>query len=162
MSAVRAATNRWVPVAVVAGVLVGLNLLARLVARFALPEGQEDEQFVVGLISLAGMVLTMGYAGFWWARRHGAVRILEDLTIAGFAGALLAVLIGPFVSGDTPFGNGAGFWFAQLGLCAAVLIVGAFGGVWLAIMLGLDPRSRSWHHQSEDAARRAQQVRRTT
>lgn len=162
MSAVRAASSRWVPVAVVAGVLLGLNLVARLVARFALPEGQENEEFVVGLLSLAGMVLTIGYAGFWWARRYTAVRILEDLTIAGLAGALSAVLVGPFVSGDSPFGNGAGFWFAQLGLCVAVLIVGAFGGIFLAIMLGLDPRSRNWHAQSEDAARRAERVRRAT
>lgn len=161
MSGVRAATDRWVPVAVVAGALLGLNIVARLVARFALSEGQDDREFVVGLLSLGGMVLTMGVAGFLWARRHTAVRILEDLTIAGLAGALLAVLVGPFVSGDTPFGNGAGFWFAQLGLCAAVLIVGAFGGIFIAIMLGMDPRSRSWRDQGEQAARRAERARRT-
>jgi hypothetical protein len=161
MNGVRAVAGRWVPVAVVAGVLLGLNLAARLIARFALSENQPDEEFVVGLLSLAGMVIAIGVAGFLWGRRHTAVRILEDLTIAGIAGALLAVLVGPFVSGDTPFGNGAGFWFAQLGLCAAVLLVGAFGGIFLAIMLGMDPRSRGWRSQSEQAARRAERARRT-
>jgi hypothetical protein len=42
-----------------------------------------------------------------------------------------------------------------------VLIVGAFGGIFVAIMLGMDPRSRSWHNQSEQAARRAERARRT-
>jgi hypothetical protein len=68
---------------------------------------------------------------------------LPVLVGGALIGMLLTVLVGPFISGDTPFSDGAGAFFSQIWVYGGVAIVATLLGYWLATMLGRDYRSKS-------------------
>jgi hypothetical protein len=149
--------GRWVQVGLVIAVLLGINLVARLIVRFALPD---EDPYLAGLLSLAGMVVVAALAGFRWRRRYVALRVLEDLALAVIAGSLLVLLLGPLAAGYSPFGVGVGSWFALLGITALALAVGVFAGVFVAMAFGMDPTARGYRRAEQESARRAQRGRR--
>jgi hypothetical protein len=68
---------------------------------------------------------------------------LQEIVTAALAAMLLTILVGPFISGDTPFGGGAGNFFSQVWLYGGFAIVGTLLGYWTATALGVDYRSKS-------------------
>lgn len=140
MSQVR---NRWTRVGVVVVALLVVNFGARLVLRLA-NGASEDAELTTAVTSLLAMGLVTAVAGFLTARRYlwgvTAGDLFFDVTIA----SLLVTLVGPFVSGGTPFGPGVTQWLLQLLVCLGALAVGSAIGVLLAVAFGLDPKSRAW------------------
>jgi hypothetical protein len=131
-------------IAVAAGVLIGINLVARLLARWALPAGTDP--FLAGAWSLLAMVVAVGVTGFWWTRRRRVPLVVGDLFFVVLVTTLVVTLVGPFVSGGAEFSVGS--TLTQLALCAGVLVVGCAAGVLGAVALGLDPTSRAWKEQA--------------
>lgn len=135
--------ERWLPVGIVAGALFLVNVVARLVVRFA-AAGDDDKQITIGLWALFAVGAVMIPVAFWYGRRHPMLRVVADLGLAVVAACLLAVLIGPFVSGATPFGDGIGLVFRQFFYFVGLSAIGGFLGVLALMTLGLDYRSQSW------------------
>jgi hypothetical protein len=132
-------------IAFVTGVLVAINVAARLIARFALPAGTDP--FQLGAWSMLAMVVAVAVVGFLWTRRRRVPLVAGDLFFLTVATSLLVALAGPVVSGGAGFG--ASLVLGELALCAGLLVVGDAAGVLLAVALGLDPTSRAWKQQAD-------------
>jgi prolipoprotein diacylglyceryltransferase len=134
--------QRWVPVAVLAAVLFAINVVTRLVVRLGF-EGSDTAQNRASLIMFAVIGLVFAVVVFVRSREVPPSRWLPVLVVAAVTGMLLTILVGPFVSGDTPFTNGAGAFFSQVWLYGGFSIVGSLLGYWIATALGVDYRSKS-------------------
>jgi hypothetical protein len=135
--------ERWLPVGVIAGTLFLVNVVARLIVRFA-AGSDDDKQVTIGLWALFAVGAVLIPVAFWYGRRHPMLQVVADLGIAVVAACVLAVLIGPFVSGATPFGDGIGLVFRQFFYFVGLSAIGAVLGVLALMTLGLDYRSQSW------------------
>ncbi|MFI5956471.1 hypothetical protein [Cryptosporangium sp. NPDC051539] len=135
--------NRWTRVGVVVAVLVAVNFGARIVLRIA-SGTSEDTELRTGIVSLAGMGVVLAVAAFLTARRFLPAVTSGDLFFDIVVTSLLVTLVGPFISGGTPFVDGPGQWLLQLVVCVGVLLVGAALGGLLAVAFGVDPKSRAW------------------
>ena len=138
--------QRWQPVAVMAVGLFLINVVARFVA-WKMVSGTEKSQLRVGLIAMGIAAVVLIGAGYWWARRYPAGRVAADLGIAFGIGALLAVFVGPFVSGTTP-GN-VGSVIAVLAYYLVLCAAGVTFGVLIAMMLGRDYKSQAWKRYAD-------------
>ncbi len=110
--------NRWLPVGVLAGVLFLINVIARLISRFAFdddPSAQDTVSTVMFLV--IGVIIAV--QAFRWGRARPLDSWSGDMVAIVTAAMLLTVLVGPFISGDSPFVNGAGAFFAQIWLYLA-------------------------------------------
>jgi hypothetical protein len=134
--------QRWAPVAVLATVLFAINVVTRLVVRLGF-EGSDTAENRASLIMFAVIGLLFAVIVFVRCREVPPSRWLPDLIAAAVAGMLLTILVGPFVSGDTPFTNGAGAFFSQVWLYGGFSILGSLLGYWIATALGVDYRSKS-------------------
>ena len=134
--------KRWAPIVALAVGLFAINVIARLVTRLGF-DGDEAAENRVSLAMFAVIGLVLAVFTFLRAQRKPPSRWLPELAAAAIAGMLLTVLIGPFVSGDTPFSGGAGNFFSQIWLYGAFAIVGSLLGYWIATALGRDYRSRT-------------------
>ena len=132
-------------IAVAAGVLVGINVAARLIARFALPAGTDP--FQLAAWSMLAMVVAVAVVGFLWTRRRRVPLVAGDLFFVTVATSLLVALAGPLVSGGADLAPG--LLLEELALCAGLLVVGGAAGVLLAVALGLDPTGRAWKQQAD-------------
>ena len=137
----------WSRVAIVVAALVAVNLLARLGVRLAGPD--DSTEFVIGLWSIGAMMVVLAVAVFLWARSYLVPRVLTFAGTAIGVSALLVTLLGPFVSGGSPFENGINAFLFQILVCMLVLSVGGAIGLLTAMALGLDPTSRAWKRQAE-------------
>ena len=135
--------NRWARIGVVVGIAVAVNFVARLALRLA-DGADETVELRTGLISLGAMALVLAVAGFLGTRRYPFTVAAGDLFFQISGATLLVTLIGPFLSGATPFGAGLWRWILQVLVCFGVLVFGAVIGVLIAIAFGLDPKSRAW------------------
>ncbi|BFU42418.1 hypothetical protein [Krasilnikovia sp. MM14-A1004] len=134
--------QRWFPIAVLALSLFAINVVARLVIRIGFHGNDTAESRAsVVMFSIIGLVLAT--VTFVQCQRVSVSRWLPDLAAAAVGGMLLTVLVGPFISGDTPFSGGAGNFFSQIWLYGAFAIVGTLLGYWIATALGRDYRSKS-------------------
>jgi multisubunit Na+/H+ antiporter MnhB subunit len=93
------------------------------------------------MFAVIGIVLAI--VTYVRAQRVPPSRWLPDLAAAAIGGMLLTILVGPFISGDSPFSEGAGNFFSQVWLYGGFAIVGTLLGYWIATMLGRDYRSKS-------------------
>jgi peptidoglycan/LPS O-acetylase OafA/YrhL len=135
--------QRWFPIAALAVGLFLINVAARLVIRFGFHDDDAAETRAT-IAMFAGIGLLLAIWTFTHAqRRLPSEWLLPDLVFGALAGMLLTVLVGPFVSGDTPFGGGAGNFFSQIWLYSGFAIVGTLLGYWIAVALGRDYRTRS-------------------
>lgn len=140
--------ERWLPVGLVAGGLFLVNLVARLVVRFA-AGGDDDKQITIGLWALFAVGAVMIPVAFWYGRLHPVIRVIGDLGLAVVVACVLAVLIGPFVSGVGPFSNGVGLVFRQFFYFVGLSAIGAVLGMLVLMTMGLDYRSQSWKRYIE-------------
>ncbi|WFE26810.1 hypothetical protein O7623_26625 [Solwaraspora sp. WMMD791] len=140
--------QRWLPVGILAGGLFAINVVARLVARFAFGTDTEaQDRLTLAMFVVIGLVL--GTVAFVWGRRWPLERWGGDLALAVLIALLLTVLVGPFVSGGHPFANGAGAFFSQVWLYGGCSAAGALLGYLVLITLGLDHRSQSLQRYAE-------------
>jgi hypothetical protein len=149
--------ERWLPVGLVAGGLFLVNVIARLVVRFA--AGDDDsKQITIGLWALFAVGAVMIPVAFWYGRRHPMLRVVGELGTAVVVACLLAVLIGPLVSGVGPFSNGVGLVFRQFFYFVGVSAIGAVIGLLALMTTGLDYRSQSWKRYIERTGTKPRRV----
>lgn len=134
--------ERWQPVGLVAAGLLAVNLLARLVVRLFAADN-EPVQVRIGFVAMGLIGAGVGVLAFLWGRRFPMGRATGDLSIAVLAACLLSVLIGPFVSGSTPFADGAGAFFALIWQYLAFALGGGILGLIVLIASGQDYRARA-------------------
>lgn len=152
--------DRWRRIGLLAAGLFAIAVVARLITRFW-AENNEDRQDILAWIAYSSVALTLAVVAFLWGRRFAAGRLALDLGGAALAGCLLSVLVGPFVSGGSPFAAGAGNFFAGIWLYAAFAIGGSLIGFIVLTALGLDYRSRALKRYAEmQAAKPRRPVRR--
>jgi len=134
--------QRWVQIALLGAALFAINVIARLVIRIGFHD-DDTAQNRVSIVMFAVIGIVLAAVTFVRAQRVPPSSWLPELGVAAIAGMLLTILVGPFVSGDTPFEGGAGNFFSQVWLYGGFAIVGTLLGYWIATMLGRDYRSRS-------------------
>ncbi|WP_238010175.1 hypothetical protein KZZ52_05290 [Dactylosporangium sp. AC04546] len=140
--------ERWLPVGLIAGALFLVNVIARLVVRFG-AGSDDDKQVTIGLWALFAVGAVMIPVAFWYARRHPMIRVVGDLGIAVVVACLLAVLVGPFVSGVSPFSSGVGLVFRQFFYFVGLSAIGAVLGMLALMTMGMDYKSQSWKRYIE-------------
>jgi hypothetical protein len=134
--------QRWVRIAILAGVLFAVNVVTRLVVRLG-SSGDATAQSRASIVMFAVIGVILGVVAFVRAQRVPPSSWLPDLVAAALGGLLLTILLGPFVSGSTPFSGGAGEFFSQVWLYGGFAIAGALVGYWTVTALGRDYRSKS-------------------
>jgi hypothetical protein len=134
--------QRWFPIALLALGLFAVNVVARLVIRLGF-NGSDTAENRVSIIMFAVIGVVLAVFIFVRAQRVPPSRWLPDLTASALVAMLLTILVGPFISGDSPFSGGAGNFFSQIWLYGGFAIVGTLLGYWIATALGRDYRSRS-------------------
>jgi hypothetical protein len=149
--------QRWFPIAALAAALFVINLVTRLVIRFAFDsEDAAQSRATIIMFALIGLVLAVWT--FFAAQRQRPSGWLPEAAVAAVVAMLLTVLVGPYVSGGQPFDDGAGTFFAQIWLYAGFAIVGTLLGYWLAVLLGRDYRSRALKAFSERSRAKPRKV----
>ena len=134
--------QRWFPSVVLAVSLFAINVLARLIAQIGFDDDQSAHNRAT-LVMFVLIALVLGGYAFVVSQGRRPSGWLPELAFGAVGGMLLTVLAGPLVTGDSPFGNGAGDFFAQIWLYSACAAVGTLLGYWIAVLLGRDYRSRS-------------------
>ena len=134
--------KRWLPVGVLAVGLFAINVAARLVARLWF-NGDAEAADRITLLMLLAIGLTSLVVAAVWCRRAPLGRWAGEFAAASLVGLLLAVFVGPFVSGTSPFAAGAGEFFKQIWQWAGFSGVGAALGFMIMTALGRDYRSVS-------------------
>ncbi|ATO16545.1 hypothetical protein CO540_24080 [Micromonospora sp. WMMA2032] len=149
--------QRWRAVGVLAAALFAVNVVARLVIRFAFP----DDDTASGRVSLA-MFLVIGLILAVTSFRWGADRPLGhwagDLAVGVVVALALTVFVGPLLVGENPFGGGAGLFFAQIWLYLAATLAGVLVGYLILTALGRDHRSRQLKRYAEMKASRPRKI----
>jgi hypothetical protein len=140
--------QRWLPVCALAGAIFVVNVIARLVVRLA--AGSDDEkQVIIGLWALIAIGVVLIPVAFWWARRWPLPRVVGDILVAVVVACVLAVLIGPFVSGVAPFSQGVGLVFRQFFYFVAMSAGGVLLGLLAVMTVGQDYKSQAWKRYAE-------------
>ena len=133
--------ERWGAVGVLAAALFAVNVVARLVSKFAVP----DNDTANGRVSLAMFLvigLVLAVLAFRWGGDRPASRLVGDLAAAVGVALALTVFVGPLLVGENPFGGGAGLFFAQIWLYLAATGAGVLVGYLTLTALGRDHRSQ--------------------
>ncbi|MFC7527856.1 hypothetical protein [Actinoplanes sp. GCM10030250] len=134
--------QRWFRITVLAIALFAINAVARLVVRIGFDDADSAQNWAT-IIMFALVALVLGVLTFLRCQQQKPGDWLPDVGFGALAGMLLTVLVGPFVSGNGPFTNGAGDFFAQIWLYTGCALLGTLLGFWTAVMLGRDYRSKS-------------------
>lgn len=149
--------QRWFRITVLAVALFAINAVARLVIRFGFDDS-DAAQTRATIVMFALVALVLGAFTFVRAQREKPSGWLPDVGFGALGGMLLTVLIGPFLSGNGPFTNGAGDFFAQIWLYAGCATAGTLIGYWTSVMLGLDYRSKALKAFTEARTARPRRV----
>jgi hypothetical protein len=146
-------SKRWTRVGLLGLAIFVINGISRFVT-WKLDIADESEQLRLGLIAVGFAALLLVVASIWWAIRYPFGRLFADVAAAVGIGALLSLLIGPFLGGSKPFADGLDFFVGQMLLFLAIAALGVFIGFVLAVALGKDWKSRGLKSYSERIARR--------
>ncbi|WBB79324.1 hypothetical protein O7606_24670 [Micromonospora sp. WMMD882] len=140
--------DQWRSIGVLTGVLFAVNVVARLVTRFAFDEDvAAADRVSLAMFLVVGLILAA--VAFTWARRSPVARWGADLAAAVGVAMLATILLGPLVVGANPFAGGVGTFFAQIWLYLLSTAAGVLVGYLLATALGLDHRSRQLKRYAE-------------
>lgn len=149
--------ERWLPIGLVAGGLFLVNVIARLVVRFG--AGDDDgKQITIGLWALFAVGAVMIPVAFWYGRKYPMIRVIGELGLAVVAACLLAVLVGPFVSGAAPFSQGVALVFRQFFYFVGLSAIGTVIGLLALMTTGLDYRSQTWKRYIERTGTKPRRV----
>jgi hypothetical protein len=143
--------ERWLRIVVLAGALFAINVAARLVTRLAY-HNDDDRQTTVGLVSLTVIGLAFAVMVFLWGRDRSIGVVVADLAGAAVIGCALTIFVGPFISGEGPFSDGAGVFFGQIWQYAGFAGGGTLVGFLLLIAFGLDYKSKTLAQIARSAA----------
>ncbi|MEV4412104.1 hypothetical protein [Catellatospora sp. NPDC049609] len=131
--------ERWLPVGAIAGVLFAVNVVARWVAKGI---DDADKQSMAGFVALGVIGLVFLVMAVRWGRTRPIARVVADLAAAGGVACLLSIFLGPLLTWESPFANGAGAFFAQIWVYAAVFAVGTGLGLAGLVAFAADYRSK--------------------
>lgn len=149
--------QRRLAVVALVAVLFAVNVVARLVVRLAFDDGTTAQNRSSSVMfAIIGVLLAA--ATYLRSRQVPPSTWLPEIGGAAFAGLLLTILVGPFISGDVPFDGGAGDFFSQVWIYSAVALVGMLLGYWIATALGVDHRSKVLKAVAEARATRPRRV----
>ncbi|GGR85185.1 hypothetical protein GCM10010169_31880 [Micromonospora fulviviridis] len=149
--------QRWRAVGVLAAALFVVNVVARLVIKFAYP----DDDTAAGRVSLVMFLvigLILAVTAFRWGAERPAGHWTGDLAVAVVAALALTVFVGPLLVGENPFEGGAGLFFAQIWLYLAATVAGVLVGYLTLTALGRDFRSRQLKRYAELKATKPRKV----
>lgn len=140
--------ERWLPIGVLAGVLFGINVVARLVARFAFADRTDlQDRLSLGMFVLIALILAA--LAFLQGQRRPLADWAGEMALAVLVAMALTVFLGPLVSGSYPFANGAGEFFSQIWFYAGFTAGGVVLGYLVLTALGRDYRSQSLKRYAE-------------
>jgi hypothetical protein len=134
--------NRYKPVAIVAGLLFLVSLVAQIINRTTYDKNVNDQENVT-LVFLALTGLIMAIAAYWWAVRFALSRVVPDLLLIMVVGCFATVLVNPLLTGISPFHDGAGDFFERIWIFFGIGLGGAVFGWLIAVALGLDHRAKA-------------------
>lgn len=134
--------QRWRPIIVMTAGLFAITVIARLLSRL-IANNDDRLQTRIGYVAFGAVAVTACALAVYWGRRHPVGQVILDLGGAVLGACLLSVLIGPFISGDTPFASGAGSFFAQIWAYCGVGFGGGLLGMLGLTALGQDYRSQA-------------------
>jgi hypothetical protein len=140
--------DRWLPVAVVAGVLFAVNAIARWIV-WLVASKSDTKQIVIGLVVFGVVGIVMIWTGVRWGRRYPMSRVVPDLFVIVVASCLLSVVVGPLAGGSLPFREGIGLFLGEIWRYVIYAIGGAVLGLLVLTMLGLDYRSQALKRYAE-------------
>jgi hypothetical protein len=154
--------NRWVRVGLVGLGIFLINALARLISRLT----QDDTPSAaattgvdkISLIGAGAVVLFMAVMGALWAVRHPFSRMVFDLGAAVIGGALLALLVAPFVGGSKPFDEGLGTFVGELLQFIGLGALGVLLGFLAMIVFGKDWKSRGLRRYEENYKKKTHKI----
>ena len=148
--------QRWAPAAILAAGLFVVNVIARLIIRLSGADDATQNRVTIGMFAVIGLILAV--VTFIRAQHRRPSGWLPGIAAATVAAMLLTILVGPFISGDSPFAAGAGDFFAQIWLYGGFAIVGSLLGYWVATALGRDYRSRTLSAYAQQRATKPRRV----
>jgi hypothetical protein len=134
--------ERWLRIGILAGALIAVNVVGRLVVRLGSVDDVETQELVT-LVTYGAVALVMAVVAGWWVRLRPLGVVVADLAGGAVAAGLLTLLVGPFVSGTSPSAVGVGDSFEAAWQFAGFAAAGALVGMLLVIMLGRDHQSKS-------------------
>jgi multisubunit Na+/H+ antiporter MnhB subunit len=140
--------DRWLPIAVLAGVLFAVNAIARFIVWLAASDS-DSTQVVIGAVLFGVVGVVMIWAAVRWGRRYPMSRVAPDLAVIILASCLLSVVIGPLAGGSYPFREGASLFFGEVWRYVIYATGGAVLGLLVLTMLGRDYRSQALKHYAE-------------
>ncbi|WP_155374384.1 hypothetical protein [Catellatospora vulcania] len=144
--------ERWLPVGVIAGVLFVINVIARWVAKGI---DDPDTEATAGFVALGVIGLVFFVMALYWGRTRPWSRVAADLGAAAFAGCVLSIFVGPLAAGEGPFAHGAGAFFQQVWVYAAVYAAGLGLGMAGLIAFAADYRAKQLKAFAERAKAKA-------
>lgn len=149
--------DRKLLLGVLPGVLFGVNVLARLINRFAL-EGEPAavDRLSFGMFGVLAVILAV--VSFVMGRRHPLAQWSPYVGAGVLIGLAATVLIGPFISGGGPFTEGAEAFFVQIAFYLGFTGLGAIFGYLVLITLGKDYRSESLRRLAETKLNKPRRV----
>lgn len=146
--------ERWRPVGILAFVLFALNVAGRWTAKLLKAENQaalDNKKSIAGFVLIAVIGLVFAGVTIYWGRLRPIARVAQDLAAAALASCLLAIFVGPLTVGESPFANGAGAFFSQIWVWAAMAVGGSALGYMLLVATTSDYRSRQLKRFAERA-----------
>jgi hypothetical protein len=150
--------NRWVRVGLVALAIFLINALSRLISNPTTSDTEKAQAAAglatgakpIALIGVGALVLLMVAAGAWWGVRYPFQRLFFDLGAAAVVGALLSLLVAPFVGGSVPFDEGLGTFVGEFLQFVGLAALGVFLGFVAMIAFGKDWKSRGLRRYEEN------------
>ena len=137
--------SRLLRVGALAGTLFAINVVARVLARFAYGDGTPEHVAAQDRLTWLGwgaVALVMAVTAAWWAQRRPQGVVAGELAGAGAVAGLLFAVGGPFISEPPRFEDGVGGAIIQFAVYLLVVGIGALVGMLVVIALGLDHKSR--------------------
>ncbi|GAA5183638.1 hypothetical protein GCM10023322_23380 [Rugosimonospora acidiphila] len=140
--------DRWLPIALVAGVNFAANLIARFIVWLS-ASNSDTGQITIGLVVFGVVGVVMIWAGVRWGRRYPMARVAPDLAVIILASCLFSVVLGPLAGGALPFQEGVGLFFGEIWRYVLYAAAGAVLGLLVLTMLGKDYRSQALKRYAE-------------
>jgi hypothetical protein len=126
-----------------------INGLSRLISRLADRGADATGIDPMALIGAGLVIVLMAAVGVYWAIHYPFSRIVFDLGAAAIVGALLSLLVGPFIGGNVPFEEGLAVFVGQFLQFLGLAAVGALLGFAGAVVFGKDWKSRGLKRYEE-------------
>ena len=139
-----------------------INALARLISRLTRDDTVSTTANTgvdkLSVIGAGAVVLFLAVMGAVWAVRHPFSRMVFDLGAAVIGGALLSLLVAPFVGGSKPFDEGLGTFVGEFLQFLGLGALGVLLGFLVMIVFGKDWKSRGLRRYEENYKRKTHKI----